>query len=61
MTRKHYIMLANALGGELALYTEGTEAHTAVKNTIYGVAMELKLDNPNFCYEKFYKAVGMED
>jgi hypothetical protein len=57
MTRKHYILIANALGAELRFVEFGTQAWTSTYATARAVAVALRSDNPRFDEARFLEHV----
>lgn len=60
MSRKDYVLLANALKSATPLMRDGDEAHRAWFNTVERVAQALQNDNPRFDRSRFISATRGE-
>jgi hypothetical protein len=52
MTRKHYVMIAEALRHEMK-YAENESERMGIKNTAFKLAFTFGQDNPRFDRERF--------
>lgn len=59
MSRKHYQLLASALRANKP--TNNKDMIIQWQADVRKIAVACRLDNPNFDYDRFYQACGLED